>query len=379
MDVTEKNGQPSMEEILASIRRIIAEEPLGVFPAGIDLNMPGHHTAPHQGDGVLDDHSDFDLPSIFRPASNSAPEKHTPLLGRLTDAIRGAAGAAAGEARTVRPLEEHATDGGSQNGALNGDSLRHAQPVLSTLKTARLDAQVVEFRPQEPVPQPAPMPASAPLAASPGSDDVKRVMAPFKDTRFKMMSHPAAAEDTASSAPQAKAPAHASGRIDFTTIIPGHMDMPGADPLRRPEAAPAYEQSYPAKVSEPAAAMPDPFAQLVEQSVFVAPGPNSPFFAGLAPSERPVPAAPAEAFGIRQPDVYAQPGPLHSVPDTASFRLVSGPPEAHPVSQIEDTTADLLRPMLRQWLADNMPRMVEKALHIEVAESLKTGKKPSGQ
>jgi hypothetical protein len=43
---------------------------------------------------------------------------------------------------------------------------------------------------------------------------------------------------------------------------------------------------------------------------------------------------------------------------------------------IEDTTADLLRPMLRAWLADNMPRMVEKALHIEIAESVKTPKKP---
>jgi cell pole-organizing protein PopZ len=31
--------------------------------------------------------------------------------------------------------------------------------------------------------------------------------------------------------------------------------------------------------------------------------------------------------------------------------------------------------MLRQWLAENMPRMVEKALHIEVAESVKTPKK----
>jgi len=35
--------------------------------------------------------------------------------------------------------------------------------------------------------------------------------------------------------------------------------------------------------------------------------------------------------------------------------------------------------MLRQWLADNMPRMVEKALHIEVAESVKGGRKPSGE
>jgi hypothetical protein len=49
----------------------------------------------------------------------------------------------------------------------------------------------------------------------------------------------------------------------------------------------------------------------------------------------------------------------------------------HPVDSIENATADLLRPMLRQWLAENMPRMVEKALYIEVAESVKGPRKPS--
>lgn len=45
------------------------------------------------------------------------------------------------------------------------------------------------------------------------------------------------------------------------------------------------------------------------------------------------------------------------------------------VRSLDDTVAELLRPMLRQWLADNMPRIVEKALRIEVAESLKGGKR----
>jgi hypothetical protein len=53
--------------------------------------------------------------------------------------------------------------------------------------------------------------------------------------------------------------------------------------------------------------------------------------------------------------------------------------QAAPTGTIEDTTAELLRPMLRQWLADNMPRMVEKALHIEVANSVRTGRKLPGQ
>ncbi|MCB1519348.1 MAG: DUF2497 domain-containing protein [Hyphomicrobiaceae bacterium] len=42
------------------------------------------------------------------------------------------------------------------------------------------------------------------------------------------------------------------------------------------------------------------------------------------------------------------------------------------VRTVEDIVAELLRPMLREWLAENMPRIVEKALRIELAEGLKT-------
>lgn len=46
------------------------------------------------------------------------------------------------------------------------------------------------------------------------------------------------------------------------------------------------------------------------------------------------------------------------------------------VRTVEDIVAELLRPMLREWLAENMPRMVEKALRIELAEGLKTVNQP---
>lgn len=42
------------------------------------------------------------------------------------------------------------------------------------------------------------------------------------------------------------------------------------------------------------------------------------------------------------------------------------------VRTVEDIVAELLRPMLREWLAENMPRMVERALRIELADGLKT-------
>ena len=45
---------------------------------------------------------------------------------------------------------------------------------------------------------------------------------------------------------------------------------------------------------------------------------------------------------------------------------------------LEDAVADMLRPMLQQWVAENMPRIIEKALRVEVAQTVKPGSKPPG-
>jgi cell pole-organizing protein PopZ len=47
----------------------------------------------------------------------------------------------------------------------------------------------------------------------------------------------------------------------------------------------------------------------------------------------------------------------------------------HQDSAIEDAVADLLRPLLRTWLAENMPKIVERALRREMTERLLPGQK----
>src|SRR5262245_25073355 len=118
MDITEKNGQPSMEEILASIRRIIAEEPVGP-PPGIDIS---HRVTALPVDTGLDDPSDFDLPAIFRSNPNPAPEKPA-LFGRLTDAIRGATSALP-ETKSTRNGDEFGATPHTDHAGTNG------RPVL---------------------------------------------------------------------------------------------------------------------------------------------------------------------------------------------------------------------------------------------------------
>ncbi|MEQ1697063.1 MAG: DUF2497 domain-containing protein, partial [Hyphomicrobiaceae bacterium] len=50
----------------------------------------------------------------------------------------------------------------------------------------------------------------------------------------------------------------------------------------------------------------------------------------------------------------------------------AGGSELKPISTstLDDTAAELLRPMLRQWLDDNMPRIVERALRIELTQAV---------
>ena len=72
--------------------------------------------------------------------------------------------------------------------------------------------------------------------------------------------------------------------------------------------------------------------------------------------------------------VAVTPKPAATAPVVAA---TSTPPAAEPVRTMEDTVAELLRPMLRQWLDQNMPRVVEKALRVELAASAQAKSDPS--
>lgn len=298
MNMTEKNGQPSMEEILASIRRIIAEEPVS------------HHNGELRGtpimlkgDGVLDEPGEFDLPAIFR-ASPPAAERPAPLLGRLSDAIRSA---------TIPNAETRSTNGAHAFPSADASE----KNGLSSLKAVRSDSAPVE--PLQQLPSPA---ASEATHAAKG-EEPKRVMASFKDTHFMRMGGPA--PSGAPSAPEAAAPV-APEPVSYDAVPPADFApySPGQFPPQQ-----AVPHSY---------AAPEP---MVASPLHVAP-------------------------------VIAPPPPLPAAGEAA--RAAMGAAAGEP--GIEDATADLLRPMLRQWLSDNMPRMVEKALHIELAESIKAPRKP---
>lgn len=113
----------------------------------------------------------------------------------------------------------------------------------------------------------------------------------------------------------------------------------------------------------------------------------------IAKTEASVPKSAAEqdfAAASSQPDLKSPPAPAAAAPElpTASsapeISVAQGMATALAASSgtgvgvrtVEDIVSELLRPMLREWLAENMPRMVEKALRIELAEGLKTINQP---
>ncbi len=356
MELAEKNGQQSMEEILASIRRIIAEEP---NEGAKIIDLTGRDATAGL-DFTSEDGADFELPSMFRPVAQAPAERVTPLFGRLTDAIRGASTSqSTGHTLTAQSLPAQSVSE-PRNGRLNpifGNLLEQAPSHAGRLESRQEESEfrmpnsyanglsaLHLVRREQPV---ADVEPSSSFGAAPGTPysmeavsppidnntQMPRQMAAFKDTRFCKMTSPQTATGYESH-PQSLSAA-------FEHAFPGEASSAeNSDTLAAAVAevlnAAEYEQRFDA-----------PHDGLDISAVY-------PAFA--------------------DPAVHAV---SSTVPDHAA---VTPPPLDHhaQANGIEDQTADLLRPMLRQWLADNMPKMVEKALHIEVSESVKSGKKPNG-
>lgn len=243
-------------------------------------------------------------------------------------------------------------------------------------------------------PSPAPQAAQPPAAAVPAP--------PFTATMFEAPASAAAAQSAAATGPalEAGAPAAPLGAPNETAATPAPKEAaPSAEVSAIPPASPA-----------PVAAQPDATATLLEQLARpsgAAPVPepaalpvNALAVEHVEPIIEPAAAAPAQAeqdAGFEDAhEAYAEAGaaiepatpvtPAATAPAASGVKALvarasddsqqSGPAAAAPVADdgsnvrtMEDTVADLLRPMLRTWLSENMPRIVERALRKELEES----------
>ena len=193
-------------------------------------------------------------------------------------------------------------------------------------------------------------------------------------------------------APAASAPAAAPVAPAAATATAVNAEAPSksapsteARPVAKPASAPV--PAIPVPATAPPAAVGKPAATTVAQP---AAAPSSPVQAPAQAKPLAASAAPAEpkldALGMLATAIAAAPKTVVQTTEPApktGTGLVPASQVAVAIADggertLDDTVAELLRPMLRQWLADNMPRIVEKALRIEIAQNLGAGDKPKG-
>lgn len=147
----------------------------------------------------------------------------------------------------------------------------------------------------------------------------------------------------------------------------GHYNGAGLAASRMPEppaaaakmALDALAQGLAAAASHPIPSQPSP-----------RPAPEPPRYDPYAPH------AAATLVPVSEPH---QPRHYPGYPGAAPHMPAAPTYDTHQaVRTLEDTVADMLKPLLQQWLADNMPRIIEKALRVEAASVLKRGQKPPG-
>jgi hypothetical protein len=339
MSRTNGAGQPSVDEILASIRASIAEE-----------DQP--RTAPvrsdkfkvQQADAVNGESHEFDLPNIFKPSLQSAPEKHTKLFGRLADALLGANAEGTSEIGSSRRID------------------LDAPPINEPIVTPAAAAPA-------PVAQPSTS-APAPAAAAPSTpaENVQRVMAPFRDTRMSRLGGAAPTP----SAPVTPAPIAASPAPSPVSPAPV-APVVAPDPLAKGQwARPEPEKAAPVQPPSSDWNRGNDFGTFAPERP--AQGMNGSAHGAFNGHHHETPAMNGGAPEWQRP-AYNPPAPPPAPPQLAR-PPVATPPEVRPEPPrggVEDAAAQLLRPMLRQWLSENMPKIVESALRSEAADSVRPG------
>lgn len=410
-------GEPSMEEILASIRKIIADDTDGLrlTRAGVPAPAPGgfgEAPSPGPDESPMSFEHEMDLPSILRPAPPAAPER-SGVLNRLADALRGGPAApAARGAEPARSLEEDLADlleGPAAQAASPAAPLAARAPIVPPVPIERADSGPQGDFPAS-IPQAqqlfAKLDASLALLTEQHlpRDRLRELVA---RTPLVPVGHlpetstgapfpgPAASEDSGpvviAGMPSPGAPAapdvppvlaelvrsNGGSKAARQSASTGKAKAPS-----RPESANGGERreatnkarSTPAKAAGPAAAASEPHAPVApagtnRTSVESALPSNAPATADVTPP--PVAAGvmdKARASVISAAEFF--------VNGVAGSRRGAAPDGEH-VQALDDTVvAELLRPMLRQWMAENMPRIMEAALRAEAANTEPGGKKP---
>jgi cell pole-organizing protein PopZ len=316
MSSTERAPEPTMEEILASIRRIISDDESSTAKAHTASASQQDDEGLEAAEVEADDKIINDIARVLSESGSAAEEED---ILDLTAELGG-----------LEPVEE--------------------PMVAEELEMVEVAA---ESAPAEAAPAEGIQPAvgHVQVAAAPPQPEVSAPAAPLS-----------ASEEAASALERAIAALRA-GHVptSISEFMPQAEAQPApmgftAEPAPQPEPEPAVEpEPQPEPEPEPElAAPPEPELVLTdyEETVII---------------EEPV-AIEAEASEPEERSSWSDPAPWARAPEplVEPERPAARANGAHGHKTLEDSVKDMLRPMLRQWLDENMPRMVSAALKDEL-------------
>jgi hypothetical protein len=378
-----------MEEILASIRRIIAEEP---------TSRPARDV-PAPAAGVLPPNPLFNT-SSSRPTfgAERSASNTTASLGRIVEALDQQVGnkePAARELksaidadlaellgeRATKPATETAPEAPAVSPFENADAAwRALEDKMGTKLVPKAEATEVPAQTTASAVSHA-REAEARPAAAPFFPSMRSSPTGFYPPQGAHLAKPivsAAAETSAaSSEPNGPDLAAQTGAAISASAINGtgitatrasavsvaHSEMAANQPSVPLPPRPISIETPPASTFPPAAARP---ALAPSPATTVAPGP--------LPSVDTTTAEGANALGALAVGLAASSAttPATARPiETAKAEASAAQSAPAPVRSLEDAVADMLKPLLQQWLAENMPRIIEKALRVEMARTSK--------
>lgn len=328
MSMTNKPVEPSMEEILASIRKIIAEEPIGTRPDPV-----------HQQAGKA------------APRSDGGP-KRSPMLEALAidDVVDMAGGAGQSPGAGGRSASANGANGGA-SGQDKRAAPQSTQAVEATL-TGNGAARAEEAKPSADARSPDALGATVPgrkaeLDTPPERPAAQSVDAVLSEAQKKVDRH-------FGSLPE---PAERPAPLGLRSI---------RDPLRDVKAAAGSLTSRVAAATQAA-------AEPVVDKVRVGNG-----AAGAATTTSGTPAKQAETAAATKADGTAmatrQTTAATPTPVSAAQSEPAKPAAGQSKASLEEAVAEMLRPMLNTWLEANLPRIVEQVVREHVAKTPLPGK-----
>lgn len=382
MSSTERAPEPTMEEILASIRRIISEDEAN---AARQEAAPEGYVQPSVTDdveeGVADTQIIADIERVLAGQSGQAEPSEDEILdltvaGALVEAeavpesveelvvtevveeVAVEPAQAPSFMQAFPPAPEEAPEPAAPEEPVEGmeaPAFEAAPPY-----EAAAQYETPQYAAEEPQPEPQPTyaepPAPEPVSASPPAEDptaaLERAIAALKAGDLAAFAREAESKYAPPAAPSMRSAAPPS---------------PAYEPL--PETGPTLAEQFEA---------PEEPQPLVEEELVILsepePGPEAdePTISS-APEERAAPERVATPWHgdeatwaprTTPPEFVTQPAPRtnggsgHKAHDFA----------VQPPKSLEDSVKEMLRPMLRKWLDENMQRVLTQALREELED-----------